>query len=185
MVSTEHWKCHMYFRISRSTWKHNFFAVSLRNGFTPFCITLKKCNATLILHEWYQKQVHIICFLRITSTGSVPKYASYTYIDVAPICSFKHSLQWRHNGHDGVSNTSPTIVYSAVYTGANERKTPKLRVTGICAGKSPVTTEFLAQKASNAGNVSIWWRHRVSCGFKDRSASVCRHFERHKKWTLS
>ena len=35
----------------------------------------------------------------------------------------------------------------------------KLRVTGLCEGNSPVTGEFSAQRASNAENVSIWWRH--------------------------
>ena len=39
------------------------------------------------------------------------------------------------------------------------KNTPKLRVTGLCAGNSPVTGEFPAQRASNAENVSIWWRH--------------------------
>ena len=39
------------------------------------------------------------------------------------------------------------------------KKTSKLRVTGLCAGNSPVTGEFPAQRASNAENVSIWWRH--------------------------
>ena len=39
------------------------------------------------------------------------------------------------------------------------KKTSKLRVTGLCAGDSPVTDEFPAQMASNAENVSIWWRH--------------------------
>ena len=34
-----------------------------------------------------------------------------------------------------------------------------LRVTGLCAGNSPVTVEFPAQRARNADNVSIWWRH--------------------------
>ena len=34
-----------------------------------------------------------------------------------------------------------------------------LSVTGLCAGNSPVTGEFPAQMASNAENVSIWWRH--------------------------
>ena len=42
---------------------------------------------------------------------------------------------------------------------SNTTKTSKLRVTGLCAGNSPVTSEFLAQKASDADNVSIWWRH--------------------------
>ena len=41
------------------------------------------------------------------------------------------------------------------------RKTSKLRVTGLCTGNSPVTGEFPAQMASNAENISIWWRHHV------------------------
>ena len=55
--------------------------------------------------------------------------------------------------------TSLTIVYSAVYSGADQRKQTKLRVTGLCAGNSPGTGEFPAQMASNAENVSIWWCH--------------------------
>ena len=55
--------------------------------------------------------------------------------------------------------TSLTIVYSTVYSGADQRKISKLRVTGLCAGNSPGTGEFPAQMASNAENVSIWWRH--------------------------
>ena len=43
------------------------------------------------------------------------------------------------------------------------KKTSKLRVTGLCAGNSPVTGEFPAQRASNAENVSIWWRHHSLC----------------------
>ena len=35
----------------------------------------------------------------------------------------------------------------------------KLRVTDFCVGSSPVTSEFPAQRVSNAENVSIWWRH--------------------------
>ena len=38
-------------------------------------------------------------------------------------------------------------------------KTSKLRVTGLWVGNSPGTGEFPAQMASNAENVSIWWRH--------------------------
>ena len=41
------------------------------------------------------------------------------------------------------------------------KKTSQLRVTGLCVGNSPGTSEFPAQMASNAENVSIWWRHRV------------------------
>ena len=52
-----------------------------------------------------------------------------------------------------------TIVYSTVYSGADQKKTSKFRVTGLCAWNSPVTGEFPAQMARNAANVSIWWRH--------------------------
>ena len=55
--------------------------------------------------------------------------------------------------------TSLTIVYSTVYLGHRSKKTPKLLVTGLCAGNSPGTGEFPAQMASNAENDSIWWRH--------------------------
>ena len=41
------------------------------------------------------------------------------------------------------------------------KKTSKFCVTGLCAGNSPVTGEFPAQRASDAENISIWWRHHV------------------------
>ena len=45
----------------------------------------------------------------------------------------------------------------------------KLRVTGLGAGNSPVTGEFPVQKASNAENVSIWWRHH---GWRPAAATM-------------
>ena len=61
-------------------------------------------------------------------------------------------LQWRHDGHDGVSNISLTIVYSTVYSGADQRKHQS---------SASLAGEFPAQMASYAENVSIWWRHHV------------------------
>ena len=58
--------------------------------------------------------------------------------------------------------TTLTIDYSIVYSGADQSKTSKLHVTGLCEGNSPVTGEFPAQRASNTENVSIWWRHHES-----------------------
>ena len=57
--------------------------------------------------------------------------------------------------------TTLTIVYSTVDSGGDQRKHQSSPVTGLCEGNSPVTDEFPAQKASNAENVSIWWRHHV------------------------
>ena len=45
------------------------------------------------------------------------------YASVAVSCHLSRStLRWRHNGRDCVSNTSLTIVYSAVYSGADQIK---------------------------------------------------------------
>ena len=70
-----------------------------------------------------------------------------------------HTLRWRHNGHVGVSNHQPHHCLLNRLFGRRSKKTSKLRVTGLCVGNSPVTGEFPAQMASNAENVSIWWRH--------------------------
>ena len=40
-----------------------------------------------------------------------------------------------------------------------KEKKSKLRVPGLCEGNSPVIGEFTAQMASDAENISIWWRH--------------------------
>ena len=72
------------------------------------------------------------------------------------------SLQWRHNGRDSVSNHQRHDCLLNRLFRRRSQKTSKLRVTGLCAGNSPVPGEYPAQRASNAENVSIWWRHRVS-----------------------
>ena len=76
------------------------------------------------------------------------------------------SLLWRHNGRDGVSNYQPHYCLRNRLSRRRAKKISKLRVTGICAGNSPVTGEFPAQMANNAENVSIWWRHHVSWRWK-------------------
>ena len=50
--------------------------------------------------------------------------------------------------------TSITIVYSTVYSDADQRKHQSSASLAFVG-----TGEFPAQMASNAENVSIWWRH--------------------------
>ena len=69
------------------------------------------------------------------------------------------ALQWRHNERDSLSNHQPHDCLLNRLFGRRSKKTSKLRVTGLCAGNSPGTGEFSAHMASNAENVSIWWRH--------------------------
>ena len=71
------------------------------------------------------------------------------------------SLRWRHNERNSISNhQSHDCLLNRLFT-RRSKKTSKLRVTGLCAGNSPETGEFPAQRASNAENGSIWWHHHV------------------------
>ena len=82
------------------------------------------------------------------------------------------SLQWRHNGRDSVSNHQPHDCLLNRLFRRRSTKISKLRVTGLCVGNSPGTGEFPAQRASNAENVSIWWRHPVLCAEYDHSSTL-------------
>ena len=78
---------------------------------------------------------------------------------------YSWTLHWRHNDHhDGVSNHQPRHCLLNGLFRRRSKKTLKLRVTDLCTVNSPGTG------ASNAENVSIWWRlhevitpHAVEC----------------------
>ena len=72
--------------------------------------------------------------------------------------------------------TGISIVYPTVGSSTDQRKHQSsaslafvrgIRATGLCEGNPPVTSEFPAQRASSAENVSVWWRHRDGCCYKD------------------
>ena len=48
-----------------------------------------------------------------------------------------HSLLWRHNDHDGISNHQPHGCLLNRLFRRRSKKTSKLRVTGLCVGNSP------------------------------------------------
>ena len=78
------------------------------------------------------------------------------YVQHRPCKNYAHgsrfcALQWRHNGRDGVSNHQPHDRLLNHLFKAQIKENIKALVTG----------EFPTQKASNAENVSIWWRHHV------------------------
>ena len=84
-------------------------------------------------------------------------------------------LQWNHNERDCVSNHQCLDCLFNRLSRRISRKTSKLRVTGLCEGNQPVTNGFPSQKASNAENVSIWWRHHV---YLMHSIQIALHFSR-------
>ena len=83
---------------------------------------------------------------------------SYLHVDYRMLAQ-NLSLRWRHNGRDSVFNHQPHGCLLNRLFRRRSKKTSKLRITGLCAGNSPVVGEFPSQRASNAENVSIWWRH--------------------------
>ena len=95
------------------------------------------------------------------------------------------TLRWRHNEPDGVSNHQPHDCLLNRLCGLRWKKTSKLRVTGLCAGNSLETGEFPAQMASNAENVSIWWRHHETTTKYDqaRAAYLHSHLVEERLWT--
>ena len=101
---------------------------------------------------------------QITSLTTV--YSTvYSGADQRKHQSYKSILPflWRHNGRDCISNHQSYDCLLNHSFRRRSKKTSKLRVTGLYMGNSPVTGEFPAQRASNAENISIWWRHHVNC----------------------
>ena len=106
----------------------------------------------LTLCFYFQKSCREQIHIRDTEEGLVSVMASWEVF----------SLLWRHNGRNGVSNHQPHGCLLNRLFRRRSKKTAKLRVTGLCVGNSPLTGEFPAQMASNAENVSMWWRHHVN-----------------------
>ena len=60
--------------------------------------------------------------------------------------SRRQTLQWRHNGRDGVSNNQPYDCLLIRLFRHRSKQTSKLRVTALCEGNSPETGKFPAQR---------------------------------------
>ena len=79
-------------------------------------------------------------------------------------------LLWRHNERGVVSNHRRFYCLFKRLFRRRSKKTSKLRITGLRDGNLPVTGGFPSQRASNAENVSIWWRYHV---MNDVMLSAC------------
>ena len=95
------------------------------------------------------------------------EYVAISVLRINMKCKYSNmflniTLQWCHNERDCISNNRRIDCLLNHLFRRRLRKTWKLRVTGLCAGNSSVNGEFPAQRARNAENVSIWWRHHVN-----------------------
>ena len=117
----------------------------------------------ICLSLWPWRKFCRVRFLRfLLSFNSIQQAHRKLFYSILRFRTCRWSLRWRHNGRGSISNHQPHLCSLNRWFRRRPKKTLKLRVTGLCAGNSPGTGEFPAQMASNAENVSIWWRHHVS-----------------------
>ena len=126
--------------------------------FYYMCICCKWEYNTSQVEQWIIGQCQWLC-LHCSKCISRLESISKDYLELLRNQSATCALQWRHNEHDSVSSHQPHDCLLNRLFGRRSKKTSKLRVTGLCVGNSPGSCEFPAQRASNAENVSIWWRH--------------------------
>ena len=105
--------------------------------------------------EWKTNLTNSFHFIMLFNLFQSRLANIWNTVSMCTVCS----LQWRHNGRDGVSNHQPHECLLNRSFRRRSKKTSKLRVTGLCQGNSPMTGEIPAQRASDAVNVFIWWRH--------------------------
>ena len=118
---------------------------------SPVCVYL------ILLVMWYlNTQYHMlvkfqyICMIQfdkyrsgwIIFLGSITRNTGITWLTNAGEVTLndrENPLQWRHNERDGISNhQSRDVLLNRLFRRIS-KKTSKLRVTGHCAGNSPVT----------------------------------------------
>ena len=89
-------------------------------------------NLTFVFQANASSNEYLICWIR------------WALLEGISIYWLREPLQWSHNERNGVSNHQPHDCLLKRLFRRRSKKISKLRVTGLCAGNSPV---------------SIWWRH--------------------------
>ena len=85
-------------------------------------------HGTLLWNKWY----YLILFL-------APSYTIQLLFQIENDALSSNALQWRHYGCNGISNHQPHDCLLNLLFRCKSNKTPKLHVTGLCAGNSLVT----------------------------------------------
>ena len=123
----------------------------------------------MVIMKRATKTIVVSCVIKINAVAVINNvmiivtdmHMDLLYFDLSWSYNLFSLLHRRYNERDGVPNHQPLDCLLNHLFRRRSKKTSKLRVTGLCAGNSPVTGEFPTQRASNAENVSIWWRHHV------------------------
>ena len=112
-------------------------------------------NITIPCNLWEQHQPlqYMICKGHEVIIPPLEKRGTHHDLDC-----MDNILQWRHNGHDGISNHRRSDCSLNSLFRRRSKKTSKLHATALCEENTPVS-RWPAQRASNTENVSIWWCH--------------------------
>ena len=141
-IYEDEWNC-----ITISNWKSEFPGYASRS--CNFLVTSKQVKTRL-----HKRPLNFNgCLDKLGLTSLVKYVTGGQQIIISP------TLQWRHNERNDVSNHRHIdCLFNRLFR-RRSKKTSELRVNGICEGNSPVISPFPTQRASDAENVSILWRH--------------------------
>ena len=125
-----------YRKISRSlkTARFMFRIVrSLCNFYRPFGSNNEIIQTSILAAPIFRETLRQNVSSDIISWPKCPLLRRYRHMDIEAF----NPLHWRHNDHDGVSNHQPHGCLLNRLFGRRSKKTSKIHVTGLCAGKSP------------------------------------------------
>ena len=128
--------------------RHTVYPKKCAHG---FCFAVRCCGYTLIDFPISIR----LTSLALWQSNVCPSASKATLMNMDKYFMWIHYERLRN--HNKAKHNKTVCIFLGIY--CRSKKTSMLRVTGPCAGNSPVTGEFPAQRASNEENVSIWWHH--------------------------
>ena len=116
--------------------KHNktvciFLGIYCTPSLTHWCLIMHLCISERG-HHWF-----IYLALHLSDFKPLPELMMTS--SVGPMDNSNHWLQWRHNGHNGISNHQPHDCWLNRLFRRRSEKTSKLHFTGLYEGNSPLT----------------------------------------------
>ena len=119
-----------YFSVSTKQWSRVFFVMSHRCIFVlAALICIKKLRYILYHRRFVMK--YQLAYTPVTGLYTTEPDRLVSAV-LATVLWFIHTLRWRHNGYDSVSNHQCLYCLLNLSYGHRSKKTSKRRVTGLC-----------------------------------------------------